>query len=288
MDLWISLLSYFNLAGAIHALIQALALFFIRRGNRRANRIMAFFLTALALGMSNGVMTQLGLYDLLPALSIPMGAVVLAFGPLFFFYIRAMTARDRGWAPVDALHGLPFLLGLAAYGAYLRWALGGPMPTGLFGAIVRTPWGLVMVLSTLQTIVYVAAIVRLLRAYSLRIKAAFSTIDRIHLGWLRHRLVVYAAIWGIGCALIAAFWSDTRAIALIAQILAFLTALNTFVTGYRAILQPAIYFGPAEAEPRRKYERSSLTPESCCRRTKSTGRADGSRTAVPRPGDHPP
>jgi AraC-like DNA-binding protein len=47
-----------------------------------------------------------------------------------------------------------------------------------------------------------------------------------------------------------------------AQILAFLTALNTFVTGYRAMLQPEIYFGPDEAVPRRKYERSSLTPEA--------------------------
>jgi len=262
VDFWIPLLSYFNLAGAIHALIQALVLFFVHRGNRRANRIMSFFLTALALGMSNGVMTQMGLYDRLPALSIPMGAVVLAFGPLFYFYIRAMTARDRSWAPVDALHGLPFLLGLVAYGAYLRWSLGGPMPTGIFGAIARTPWSLVMVLSTLQTIVYVAAIVRLLRAYSLRIKAAFSTIDRIHLGWLRRRLFVYAAIWGIGVVLIAAVRSDTRAIALIAQILAFLTALNAFVTGYRAMLQPDIYFGPDEAEPRRKYKRSSLTPEA--------------------------
>ncbi len=262
VDFWIPLLSYINLAGAIHALIQALVLSFVRRGNRRANRIMALFLLALAASMANGIITQLGLYDRLPGLSIPMGAIVLAFGPLFYFYIRAMTTRDRGWAPVDVLHGLPFLLGLAAYGAYLRWALGGPVPTGVFAAAIRAPWRMVLILSTIQTIAYVAAIIRLLRAHSAKVKATFSTIDRVHLGWLRRRLVVYASIWGVGCIMIAVVRFDARAVALIAQILAFLTALNTFVTGYRAMLQPEILFGPAESEPRRRYERSSLTPES--------------------------
>ena len=262
VEFWIQILSYFNLAGAIHALIQALVLFFIRRGNRRANRVMAFFLLALAVGMSNGIIAQLGLYDRLPALSIPMGAVVLAFGPLFYLYIRAMTDKSRSWSPVDFLHGLPFLLGLAAYGGYLRWATGGPAPSGVLAPAFRAPWRVVLILSTLQTIAYVAAIVRLLRAHSAKVKATFSTIDRVHLGWLRRRLVVYAAIWGVGFVLFATAWANLRAVALIAQILAFLTALNTFVTGYRAMLQPEILFGPAESEPRKRYERSSLTPES--------------------------
>ena len=262
MEFWIQILSYFNLAGAIHALIQALVLFFIRRGNRRANRVMAFFLLALAAGMANGIIAQLALYDRFPALSIPMGAVVLAFGPLFYLYIRAMTDKSRSWSPVDILHGGPFLLGLIAYGGYLRWATGGPAPSGVFAAAIRSPWRVVLILSTLQTIAYVAAVVRLLRAHSAKVKATYSTIDRVHLGWLRRRLVVYAAIWSVGCVMIAAVRFDTQAVALIAQILAFLTALNTFVTGYRAMLQPETLFGPAESEPRRRYERSSLTPES--------------------------
>jgi AraC-like DNA-binding protein len=262
VDFWISLLSYINLAGAIHALIQALVLFFVRRGNRRANRLMALFLLALAAIMANGIITQLGLYDRLPGLSIPMGAMVLAFGPLFFLYIRAITDKSRSWSPLDFLHSLPFLLGLAAYGGFLRWATGGPAPSGVFAAAIRAPWRMVLILSTIQTIAYVAAIIRLLKAHSAKVKATFSTIDRVHLGWLRRRLAVYAAIWGVGCIMIAVVGFGARAVALIAQILAFLTALNTFVTGYRAMLQPEILFGPVESEPRRRYERSSLTPES--------------------------
>jgi hypothetical protein len=49
--------------------------------------------------------------------------------------------------------------------------------------------------------------------------------------------------------MIAVVKFESRTIVLVGQIVAFLTALNTFVTGYRAMLQPEIYFGPFEANP---------------------------------------
>ncbi len=260
METWARLLGYFNLAGAIHAVIQALVLFFAPRGIRRANRALAFFLLALAAGMSNGILIQTHVYERFPAASIPMGAIALSFGPLFYFYIRATAAKDRRGKPIDLLHAVPFILGMAAYAAYLGWETGGPAPSGLLAAAVRAPWRLVLVLSTVQTVSYVAAVMRLLRAYARDIKAQFSTIERVQLSWLRRRLAVYAGIWGIGVSLISVFRADPEAIRLISQLVAFLSALNTFAMGYRAMLQPDVYFGPAQAGPQRRYERSSLTP----------------------------
>jgi AraC-like DNA-binding protein len=262
VDFWIKFLSYINLAGAIHALIQSMLLFFTRRGNRRANKIMAIFLLALAIAMANGIISLLGLYDIWPALSILMGSVALTYGPLFYLYIRAMTAKDHRWTPFDVLHGVPFLLGMLVYGAYLRLPGGGSALSGFIGFAVRSPWLIVTILSTLQTVVYVASVIRLLWAHSERIKATYSTIDRINLGWLRRRLVVYAAIWAVGLVMVAAVGFESRAIGLVGQIVSFLIALNTFMTGYLAMLQPEIFFGPLEARPVRRYERSSLTPEN--------------------------
>jgi len=262
VDFWIKFLSYFNLAGAIHALLQSILLFFIRRGNRRANKIMAFFLLALAVGMANGIVSLLGLYDIWPVLSILMASVILTYGPLFYLYIRAMTARDRPGTPIEILHGLPFLLAVLAYTAYLTGSGDGPPSPGVIGWAVRSPWLVVLVLSILQTIAYVISIIRLLREYSERVRSAYSTIDRVNLGWLRRRLAVYAAIWAVGLAMMAVGGLESRAIGLIGQIVLFLVALNTFATGYRAMLQPEIFFGPVEARPVRRYEKSSLTPEN--------------------------
>jgi AraC-like DNA-binding protein len=262
VDFWTKLLSYINLAGAIHALIQSTVLFFSRKGNRRANRIMAMFLLALAIGMANGIFSVLGLYDKFPALVILMGSVALAYGPLFYLYIRAMTAADRPWTPADVFHAVPFLIGMLAYGAYLRSPDGGPASPGIVGWIVRYPWLAVTILSTLQTVVYLASVIRLLRGYSERIKATYSTIDRINLAWLRRRLAIYAAIWIIALVMIAAAGFEGRAPGLFMQIVAFLTALNIFATGYRAMRQSEIVLGPSETKPGRRYERSSLTPEN--------------------------
>jgi len=256
------MLSYINLAGAVHALIQSAVLFLTRRGNRRAHKFMAFFLLAVAIGMSNGMITLLGLYDRWPALAILMGSVVLAYHPLYYIYIRAMTAKDPQGNPPNLLHGIPLLLGMIAWGAHFVWGTDAISPSGIIGSVVRSPWFLVLIMSVLQSIVYITAIIRLLRQHSARIKAAYSTIDPINLGWLRRRLLVYVAIWAIGLAMLAAVGFESRAIVLVGQIVAFLIALNTFAAGYRALLQPEIFLGSPEAGPGRRYERSSLTPEN--------------------------
>jgi len=262
VDLFVRILSYINLAGAVHALIQAMMLFFTRRGPRRANRIMALFLLAVAIGMANGMASLLGLYDIWPALAVLMGSVALAYHPLFYLYMRAMTGKDRGGRASQLLHGVPFLLGILVWTAYLGTPEGGPFPSGLVGYAVRSPWFFILILAGFQSVAYITAIVRLLRQYTERIKASFSTIDQVRLGWLRRRLLIFLAIWVLGLVLIAAVRFESRANNVVGQIIAFLCALNTFAIGYRAMLRPETFFGFDEAGPGRRYERSSLTPEN--------------------------
>jgi hypothetical protein len=162
---------------------------------------------------------------------------------------------------VDALHVVPFLLGLAAYGA--SWRSGGPAPDWrAFDSIARAPWQVVLVLTTLQTIIYVRWIRGLLARHGEAVRLSYSAIDKVTLGWLRWRLAVFAAIWAAGIVMMAAVAFQPRGVDLASQFVFFLVALNTFATGYRAMLQP-IFFGSEEpATTARRYERSSLTPDN--------------------------
>lgn len=261
-DFLLKFLSYINLAGAIHALIQAVVLFLTRRGNRRAHKYMALFLLAVGVAMSNGAVTLLGIYDRWLALAILMGSIVLTYYPLFYLYVRAMTSGEARGNLLNLFHGVPFLLGVLVWGAHFLPGKNGAVVSGIIGSVVRSPWVFVLIVAVLQSVVYITGIIRLLRAHSVRVKGAYSTIDAINLGWLRHRLIVFVAIWALGLVLIAAAGFESRAIFMISQVVAFLAALNVFVTGYRALLQPELIFGRAEAPPGRRYERSSLTPES--------------------------
>ncbi|HOW44456.1 MAG TPA: helix-turn-helix transcriptional regulator [Candidatus Aminicenantes bacterium] len=262
MESWIRLLSYANLAGAIHALVQSLLLAFTGRGRRRANRFMALFLLALAVLMTNGFIGILGWYDRWPVLSILIGPLVLTFSPLFYFYVKAMSNGEYRWRPWDLVHFVPFLAGLAFWSAF--WVFRGVeriRPAVLDGWI-RSPWIPVGVMAGIQVAVYVPIMVRRLREYSRAIKASYSTLDGINLRWLKWRLGVFGLIWGVGLVFMAAGWFDRRAISLVGQVVPFLIAVNTFVTGYRAMLQPDVLFGLAEEGLGRRYERSSLSPEN--------------------------
>lgn len=261
-DAWIRTLSIINLVGAFHALIQALLLACTRRGNRRANRIMAFFLLALAFGMANGFITMLGLYQRWAVLAILVGSVALTYCPLFYFYVSAVSRREFRWRPSRFFHFVPFLLGLACWSAFWLFGRDRPGGSGHRAWWIQSPWVPVSLMTGIQTIVYITLIVGALREYSRMIQSTFSTIDEINLRWLKWRLAVFAAIWAVGLATIALVGPDQRMLNLAGQALFLLVALNTFATGYRAQLQPEIFFGIADGVPGRRYRHSSLTPES--------------------------
>ena len=128
MEYWTGIISYLNIAGAIQGVGQAAVLWFVRRGARRANRIMAAFLSILAVGMCHGLASRLGVYERWPRFGFVMGTLPLLYGPLFFFYVRAMTDLKRLWRRSDALHLLPFFLGLGAYALSGHSRLVGAIP----------------------------------------------------------------------------------------------------------------------------------------------------------------
>jgi AraC-like DNA-binding protein len=262
VDLFIRLLSYINLAGAVHALIQASVLVLTKRGNRRAHKIMAFFLLAVAIVLAGGMILLLGLYDRWPPLGILMGSIVLVYHPLFYLYIRAMTVRDDRRGPLDLLHGVPFLIGLLAWGAHIFQAPAAAGIGGVLGWFVRSPSAFVIFATAIQSVFYITGIVRLLRAHAARVKSAFATIEPVALGWLRMRLIAYAAIWIVGFGLVAFTGFESSASNMVGQIVTFLIALNTFAAGYRAMLQPEIVLGPAPLPTQKRYERSSLNSEN--------------------------
>jgi AraC-like DNA-binding protein len=263
IDSWFKILSTINLVGAGHALVQALLLVSSKRGNRLANRIMALFLLALALGMANGFITFLHLYDHWPVLSILIGSIALTYGPLFYFYIKAMSGREFLWRPSWLGHFIPFLLGLFSWAIFWIFRYTDVIHPGTLAWLVRSPWVPVSIMAVAQMAVYISLMIRRLREYSRTIKDSYSTLDNINLRWLKWRLAVFIVISSLGLAVVAVLKFDSRLVNVTGQIVFFLVALNIFATGYRAMLQPQVFFGPGgEADPGKRYQRSSLTPEN--------------------------
>jgi AraC-like DNA-binding protein len=260
VDTWIRTLSDLNLAGAVHAFGQAAVLCLVRRGPRAANRILGAFLLALAAGMSHGTAARLGAYDRWPGLAILMATLPLLYGPLFFLYVRAITDPASRWRVVDTIHGIPLLLGVAAYAAAGSQSVGHAVRLTAAAPAIA-PWHLVLALAAAQTAGYLVAIRTRLRRYETAIRDACSTVDLVTLGWLRWRIAAYGVIWTAGVVALAAVASDPPALVLVSQAVFFLVALNSFVTGYRSMVQPMFPAPERVQSSAARYARSSLTPE---------------------------
>ena len=120
-----------------------------------------------------------------------------------------MTARELRWQPLLLAHGIPFLLGLAAYSAF--WVFRGRGDLGGITAwCVRSPWAPVTLMFSAQIPAYVALMVRRLREYSRRIRDSYSTLDGINLRWLERRLGVFVAICAIGITVVGYFFNAVQ------------------------------------------------------------------------------
>lgn len=105
LDTWTSL---FILAAA-HGYFLAAILFFNRQGNRRANRLLAAFLVAFALTLSEYVLhwtKYLVHFSWADSFYIPL---IFVFGPLLYLYFKTLNPEDEVRRR-DMLHFLPALL----------------------------------------------------------------------------------------------------------------------------------------------------------------------------------
>ncbi|NIR52597.1 hypothetical protein GWO43_28815, partial [candidate division KSB1 bacterium] len=108
---WVAILL---LVGAAHGLFLAVTLFNLRRGNGTANRIFALILTVFAISIVLHTLAYTHQHLLqYPHLSKIEPTLLFLFGPLFYFYIKAMTTSTFKLRKQHGLHFIPFLICVA-------------------------------------------------------------------------------------------------------------------------------------------------------------------------------
>ena len=250
------------LAGVVQGGFLAVALFTLRRGNRVANRILGLL---LALFAGNIILHTLAYSQYLfkfPQLAKIDAPLAFLFAPLFYFYVKALTKKNFRFEATTWLHFIPFLLCAASFVPFylqsaaekirhLREALAGPC----------VQCRLVSWLLVIQMLIYFVAAYKILQRHQENIKAAFSSIEKINLNWLRYLLGVYAFDW---LAVLA--WQLSGGGMATANYLWLFVSIIMYAIGYKGLQQPEIFAGideaaiPEAAAAKKKYEKSTLTP----------------------------
>lgn len=193
------------LLGAANGLVLA-ALLWTARANRAANRLLAALAALVSLRLLPYVLGYAGAYDAHRWLTFAPFDLSLAFGPLLWGYVAALTTG--GTPPRWRLHLLPAAAQLAyslacfALPLEAKWQwytgphLGAVAPAGLAAAL-------------LSLAAYLRAAWRRYAAYQAWLAANLSNREELRLAWLRGLLLAFGATVAVGAAFALTSWLVT-------------------------------------------------------------------------------
>lgn len=129
LDTW----TIFFLLAAGHGLFLTLMLFFNKKGNQRANRILGLFILCFSLTLIDyvGYWTRYHFY--FPYLANMYKPLAFLFGPLLFLYFKQIEEDNIRWSRYW-LHFIPFLLMLVYLGPW--FLVPGPSKMNLLQGVV--------------------------------------------------------------------------------------------------------------------------------------------------------
>ena len=239
------------LLGAIQGLVLGVILMSKKGGNRTANRILAGILFYLSFAIIIHSLSHSGILPLLKGHKMIIGIVSVLIGPLFFFYVKALTAFEFQFKFSDILHVIPFLICVLLGILYVS--------TEIFkeqfidSLITYSAFGVYAV--------YIILVNIRLYSYSRTIKNYFSNVEKINLIWLRIFILLLTML------LIFAIIFDLFFKVKDWDLIWLASCVIIYVVSYMGLIQPVIFSGPLPDKgvkltgKSKKYRKSSLNDE---------------------------
>jgi AraC-like DNA-binding protein len=227
----------------------------LNRGNKTANRILALLLFIFTLMIFFHASGQIQPQHMPEAGEENYGhTIFFLFGPLFFYYGKALTNREFRFWLHDIVHFTPFItvviLSFVDEQLPQAWQFSHVLE-------VILPWCMMV-----QMLAYLLGALCMLWNYVRRIRENYSSIEKINLHWLRLLMFAQVIIWPI-----AFFVEITKSNPHEMNIMWVLISVFMYMIGYFGIRQPEIFTGAIEEEAmeeglaKKKYQKSTLTAE---------------------------
>lgn len=231
-----------TLLGAIQGLFLAATLA-TRRNNRTAHLLLAAATLAFSVHLATTVYQAAGLVSVYPHFFGAAYPLPFLYGPLIYLYAVTAADKQRGFARADMLHFLPFvaavLVGLPTY------LMSGPEKVAFFNQLERgdcPPWiRIVDVLKLVSGVTYAIVTLVFLRRHRERVKASYSSTERVNLRWLLWLGAIGAGIWAMAFVFQVLQSSGIAEIPHGDDYIALGIAVAVYAIGYMGLRQPEIH-----------------------------------------------
>jgi AraC-like DNA-binding protein len=260
MEPSLNLLAVLNLLGAAQGLFLSVMLLGVKGGNRVANRVLAALVATMALFVT-GAVARTTHYDfVLPHLSRIHDPLPFLAMPLIFLYVRALASRAPSLRRREFLHFVPFALCcvyLLPYYFQSREAKLAYMVSEYHYPSLG-PWYYVRsALVILQAGLYLTLSVMTILAFVKESRGRNAPADRAVLFQIRFFVTGFLILFAAG--VLRYLFDHTARTNLLVPLGA--SAL-IYALGYVSFRNPQALARADEPTPSKKYEWSSLTPET--------------------------
>lgn len=257
-----------NCIAAIHGIFLSIILG-TKKNNRKANSILAAFVFIFSIGMIGPVYVSAGIYKKLWWLSPFFNMLPYLFGPMIYFYIRALTTPRFGFKKSHLLHALPAIAWAIFYSKvfFLHPSHRTPFLYKVYFQTSLESYTSIFV-SLTQILFYILLCLRLFKNHSKKIKQSYSQLEKVNLDWIRYLLILLIITWTAAVGLQSFLPGEMIVKKFDDAVIYFLMSIFIFTIGYRGMSQPELFDPPTEEAQNnktpvkaKKYEKTGLTPD---------------------------
>ena len=245
------------LLGVAQALVLALALLTIRRGNRTANKLLAALGITIAIEVSATVLSNTGYFRIYPHLSRINHPIDFLGAPLLFLYIKSLTSKTFNFGKEQLLHFIPAVLcALFLMPFYFQSA------NNKLSSLPSVDWYYARSALVIgQFLLYLIMIVLMILRYSKSVRRSSTPYEKVVLFQVRFLVASFLTLWLFA---ILRYAIDLYYPAYMTQTVLILplgATLMVYALAYLSLRKSEVLVGVEEPQRERKYQKSTLTPE---------------------------
>lgn len=241
---------FISFLGAVHGSVLG-SLFFRRRWNNTAARLLGIYILILSLGLfERFVMEYMPAGVFRNVISGFLSSSNLLYGPLLYLFVLYLVRGNPAFRKKHTLHFIPFLLNYVS--VFIPPDFGDKEITELFDLLF---FELFMV----QVLWYSIVATRILKKHRQHLLSYYSSFDADSYLWVQRVLIVVTGVYILSFVITHLLLFGVRVEGLYIYVQLAITA-GLYVLGYKMLLQPGIFemnLRTAEAQ-QPKYEKSGL------------------------------
>lgn len=255
-----NLTSVIMVFGIVLGIFLGVLLFSLDKQNKPANRILGAIMIVSSIIISGFGFTKYHLYLDMPCLLEIASTLIFLLGPLFYFYVKALTRDSFVLSPKMCLHFIPFLL-LVLYMLPFYLQDSESKLTIYNSEFFSLEHRIIILIQILHAFIYMFFAKKLIKQHVHEIKNSMSSIEKINLNWLKIVINLFLIIISSVPLFLILILLGIKVHPVYSNFVPIAISCTILSLGFIGLKQPIIFPPEKETAQTRKYETSTLTNE---------------------------